>query len=416
MTKLRRAVEFETTFGSYLADEIIGEGGAGRVYGGVRPDDGVQVAIKVLAAERATKDKRARFRNEVAFQQRNAHEHIVTILDHGVTHDGDAAGPFCVMPRFDSSLRTLIAGGIRPDDVLPLFSQMLDGVEAAHLQGVVHRDLKPENILYLRDGNRLAIADFGTARFTEGLVETVVTAPTQRLANFQYAAPEQRTPNRPVVATADIYALGLMLNEMFTGAVPHGTNYRKIADVAAQFGFLDGIVENTLQQEPVQRPQTIADLKGMIQRYRAEAVSLQRLSEIQHTVVKVGEVDEPLALEPPKLIGADWNGGVLTLVLDRPVNRFWVTALQQMPGYSSVMSKPPQVFNFSGDRATVPAREHEIQAIIDHFKVWLPKATQTLKSTLEEDARRQETNRREALRRAAEGEEQRLRVLKGIKI
>jgi serine/threonine protein kinase len=320
MTKLKKVVEFETTFGSYSADEIIGEGGAGRVYSGIRTDDGAAVAIKVLTRERASRDKRARFRNEVAFQQRNTHEHVVTILDHGVTHDGEAAGPFYVMSRFDSSLRTLIAGGIQPDNVLPLFSQMLDGVEAAHLQKVVHRDLKPENMLYRRDGNRIAIADFGTAHFAEGQVETVVTAPTQRLANFQYAAPEQRTPNRPVGPTADIYALGLMLNEMFTGAVPHGTNYRKIADVAAQFGFLDGIVENMLQQEPARRPQTIADVKGMIQRYSAEAVSLQRLSEIQHKVIKVGEIDEPLAFDSPKLIGADWNGGVLTLVLDRPIN------------------------------------------------------------------------------------------------
>jgi serine/threonine protein kinase len=323
MTKLSSAVQFETTFASYTADEIIGEGGAGRVYGGVRADDGMWVAIKVLAAERASREKRARFRNEVAFQQRTVHENIVTILDHGVTNDGKNSSPFCVMPRFDSSLRSLIASGIKPDDVLQFLSQMLDGVEAAHLLGVVHRDLKPENILYRSDGNRLAIADFGVARFAEGLAEPVETAPGQRLANFQYAAPEQRTPGRPVDATTDIYALGLMLNEMFTGTVPHGTNYRKIGDVASQFVFLDGIVEKMLQQEPAQRPRTIADLKGMIQRYRAESVSLQRLGELQHTVIKVGEIDEPLALDPPRLVNADWDGRVLTLMLDRPVNRAW---------------------------------------------------------------------------------------------
>ena len=130
----------------------------------------------------------------------------------------------------------------------------------------------------------------------------MVTAPTQRLANFQYAAPEQRTPGTSVSSSADVYALGLMLNEMFTGTVPHGTNYRTIADVDATYKFLDAIVEKMLQQEATQRPQTIADVKGMIQRYQAEAVSLQRLSEIQHNVITVGEIDEPLALDPPKLI------------------------------------------------------------------------------------------------------------------
>jgi hypothetical protein len=80
------------------------------------------------------------------------------------------------------------------------------------------------------------------------------------------------------------------------------------------------------------------------------------------------------------------------------------------------MGKPPHAFNFSDDRATVPAEAYQVQPIIDHFKVWLPIATQNLRSMLEEDARRQEANRRETLRLAMEREQQRLRVLKGIKI
>src|SRR3981081_1724934 len=108
--------------------------------------------------------------------------------------------------------------GVVPLEVLPLFVKILDGVEAAHLQGVIHRDLKPENILVDSKGAHPAIADFGIASFTEDLLVTSVeTAPTQRLANFQYAAPEQRLGGRTVRDTADIYALGLILNEMFTG-------------------------------------------------------------------------------------------------------------------------------------------------------------------------------------------------------
>jgi serine/threonine protein kinase len=113
-------------------------------------------------------------------------------------------------------------------------------VEAAHLKGAVHRDLKPENILFDRRSNTPAVADFGVASFTDDIVATLVeTSPAQRLANFMYAAPEQRTPGREVGPTADVYALGLMLNEMFTSNVPHGTEYRLIADVSAEFGYLD---------------------------------------------------------------------------------------------------------------------------------------------------------------------------------
>ena len=121
------------------------------------------------------------------------------------------------MPRYAGSLRELM-GNVHPSDVTQLFSQILDGVEAAHLKGVTHRDLKPENILCDGASRSLAVADFGIASFTaDALLTAVETAPGQRLANFQYAAPEQRERGREIAATADIYALGLMLIEMFTG-------------------------------------------------------------------------------------------------------------------------------------------------------------------------------------------------------
>jgi len=93
------------------------------------------------------------------------------------------------MPRYDGSLRDLMHEG-SPERVLPLFSQILDGVEAAHLQRVVHRDLKPENILYDRGNGRLAIADFGIAHFSEELVATLL---------LRSSAPKVRTlGNRPI--------------------------------------------------------------------------------------------------------------------------------------------------------------------------------------------------------------------------
>ena len=147
------------------------------------------------------------------------------------------------MRRYQCSLRKLMGDGISSDAVLPLFSNILDGVEAAHLKGVVHRDLKPENILYDGDSGTLAIADFGTARFTEDIVATLVeTGDEQRLANFQYAAPEQRKPGQPVGVPADLYALGLILNEMFTGVVPQGTEYQPISSVSEEDAFLDEVI------------------------------------------------------------------------------------------------------------------------------------------------------------------------------
>jgi serine/threonine protein kinase len=307
--------------------------------------------------------------------------------------------------------------GISPTNVLLLFGQILDGVEAAHLLGAVHRDLKPENILYGKALNNLAIADFGTARFTEDLLATAVeTGPTQRLANFQYAAPEQRSSGMQVLATADIFALGLILNEMFTGAVPQGTEYRLIGQVAKEQEFLDAIVARMLRQVPTERPASIAEIKRLIQRHQSEVVSLQRLSRIEGTIIKANEIDEPLALTPPRLVDAGWNRGRLVLTLDRPVTPEWIQALYRMGSYSKVLGKGPETFSFHGNEATVSAEEYQVQSVIENFKSWLPIASRTLNTMLEEAAHKQEAARKEELRREREAEEQRLRVMRKIKI
>jgi len=416
MPKLKRQLTFETPFGFYVVDELIGEGGAGRVFGGVSTDH-AKVALKVLADERASRDKRGRFKNETAFLLRNKHPNIVSVVDHGLSRGQEVNGPFYVMPRYDGSLRDWMREGLRSGQVLPLFSQILDGVEAAHLQRAIHRDLKPENILHDRGNGRLAIADFGIAQFNEDLVATLVeTAPSQRLANFQYAAPEQRTTGQTVAQQTDIYALGLILNELFTGVVPHGTQYRLIGTVDKDFAFLDPLVQKMLAQSPTERPGTIGEVKGIIQRYQAEAVSLQRISKIDGSVIKSNEIDDPLALEPPRLVGADWDRGRLTLTLDRPITGQWVEALMNMSGFSGVMGKPPMSFTFKGNQASVSAGEHEVQALIDHFKNWLPNATQTLKSRINSEAQRREAQLRGQLQREREEEERRLRVLRNIRI
>lgn len=96
MAELKRTITFETTFGEYVVNELIGEGGTGRVYGGEGPD-GVAIALKVLARERASTDKRRRFKNEIAFLARNKHPNVVSVIDHGVSRGNQVDGPFYVM-------------------------------------------------------------------------------------------------------------------------------------------------------------------------------------------------------------------------------------------------------------------------------------------------------------------------------
>ncbi|MGC1371413.1 MAG: serine/threonine-protein kinase, partial [Candidatus Sulfotelmatobacter sp.] len=390
-----------------------GAGGSGVVYE-VLDSEGSAFAIKILDPTKTSSVRLKRFKNEIDFCSRNTHKNIIRVLGTGVIETGET---FYVMPLFFCTLRDVMSKGIKPDDILPIFSQILDGVEDAHLHGVWHRDLKPENILCSPSANALVVADFGIAHFEEEeLLTAVETKPGERLANFLYAAPEQKIRGKSADSRADVYALGLMLHEMFTGDVPLGTGHKRIADVAPAFAYLDALIDLMRRQSPDERPASIADINGLVQRYEYEAVRLQRLSKINGTVIKSHEIDEPLAEIPPKLVNFEWDRGQLTLILDRPVTSEWVNALRRMGSYSSVMGKPPDVFAFKGDRAVVAAREHEIQLVIDYFKGWLPLASRTLKSLLEQVARKEETRRKEQLRLEREAEEQRLRVLHNIRI
>jgi serine/threonine protein kinase len=418
MSKLKQPVTLETAFGSYAIDEILGEGGAGRVYGGIGADRS-PVAVKVLSEHQATTDKRRRFMNEIAFLARTKHPNIVSVIDHGIAAHDRIAGPFYVMKRYGSNLRESIRRSIQSTAVLQLFSKILDGVEAAHFLGAVHRDLKPENILI--DGETPAIADFGIANFTDCTVvtlELVETNPGQRLANFVYAAPEQRATGKAVGLAADIYALGMILNEMFTSNLPHGTEYESIGRRNPEFAFLDQIVARMMRQNPGERYDSIAEVKQAIARHQSEFLSLQKVSQIDETVIPDGEIDDPLALTPPKIVDADWGNGMLTLTMDRAIGRGWENALHHhMGGHSAVMGIGPERFQFrNGRTATVSVAAHSVQKVIDHFKAWLPRATAGYKNRLEQEAAQKKAELQRKLRNERRAEEERLQVIRNLKI
>lgn len=405
----------ETAFGAYTLTEVLGEGGAGRVYGGTDVE-GNPIAVKVLSIDSATTDKRRRFKNEIAFLLRTKHPNIVSVIDHGMLEQKSAKCPFYVMARYRENLRQRMEAGLSPNEALRLFHGALDGVEAAHLKGSVHRDLKPENVLIDFLGSP-AIADFGVASFTDDLVATLVeTRPSQRLANFMYAAPEQRVPGNAISLTADIYALGLMLNELFTGEVAHGTDYRRIGGVNKDHAYLDDVVAQMMRQDPRNRFASIAGVKGAIAHQRSEFLTLQKISKIDGTVIPEGEIDEPLAHTPPKLVDADWENETLTLTLDRPVSIGWVSAFTNMGNYRSIPGAGPEMFRFLKDKASVNVHASNAQRVIDHFKEWLPRATQVYKYTLEQQLQQDKRRREDELKRQRALEEERLRVLGNLRI
>lgn len=405
---------FETATNSYRVIGVVGQGGSGVVY--ETTDGSVEYAAKCLHPNLASADRLKRFANELRFCERNSHANIIRVLDHGSVISSGGKTPFYIMPLYPRTLRGLMDRGIKHDQILPLFSHVLDGVEAAHLLRVWHRDLKPENILCDATCASVVVADFGIAHFEEDELYTAVeTKNGDRLANFQYAAPEQRVRGGQVDLRADIFALGLILNEMFTGEVLQGSGYKTIASVAPDFAYLDDIVTTMVRQSPSDRPGTIDAIKSELQKKGNEFISVQKISKLTQTVVPESELDDPLVLNPVQLVGVDYNGDTLLFELKPAVNPDWVHCFGHIGGYQSVLGKGPPHFGWDHGRAAIRATEQEAPLIAKHFREYVVRANQDYVELLKTNKRQEEERRRKEIQRQLEIEQKRRRVLQQIK-
>ncbi len=383
-----------------------------------RNEQGELFAVKILKPDQITTERRKRFKNELTFGVQANHQNVVRVLDQGVIDLKGVKAPFYVMPLYGESLRAAIERRIPPSQVLPQFAQILNGVEAAHLRNIIHRDLKPENILHDGRTSEWLIADFGIADFTAAELYThVETKPTTRLANFSYAAPEQKIRGARTDQRTDIFALGLILNEMFTGAVPVGTRYRTIASVAPELEYLDGLVDSMIRSEAANRPDSIDAIKRELQARRNGFVERQRLSTLKQAVVPTSELDDPIANDPVRVIAADWEDGMLTLTLNHHVNPEWVQILKfGHYGKSSLLGKGPEVFAFSGNTARIQAGEHQAQPIIDYFKSWLAPTHDVYVAAKKKQIKEKEERERRELEHQIRTAEARERMRGSLKI
>ena len=257
----KKLEEYETVFHTYTQGSKLGQGGTGTVFE-VTDEGGKPWALKVLSEANPTTTRRNRFANELWFCAHHSHPNWLPVRDWGLTTV--EGRPFYVMPRYQGNLRDRLRTGIADEKILTYFRQMLDGIEAAHANKVWHRDLKPENVLYDAERDALVVADFGIAHFRSDILRAgVQTRKSDRLANRDYAAPEQRRKATTVDGRADIYALGLILNEMFTGEIPLGTGYKRIGAVAPNYAYLDPLVHRILQGSPAKRPTLVAIRRGL---------------------------------------------------------------------------------------------------------------------------------------------------------
>jgi len=209
----------------YQVMKKLGEGGMSYVYLAKEISSGATVAIKVLSPRLASdKSSVERLRREAGLAMRLDHPNVCRILRLGESEDGLI---YLVMPFLKGELLSdrEVRGG--PMDMtlgVTLLKQMCAGLHHAHELQIIHRDLKPENVMLVPDDDggaeRAVVMDFGLAK--ERRADPAIaklTATGIILGTPEFMSPEQ-IRGKPLDARSDIYALGIVAFEMFTGKLP----------------------------------------------------------------------------------------------------------------------------------------------------------------------------------------------------
>jgi HAMP domain-containing protein/predicted Ser/Thr protein kinase len=263
--------------GRYEILGTLGKGGMGVVYRARDRQLDDTVALKVLRAEVLQEDPSLldRFKQEIKLARRITHRNVLR------THDfGEAEGvPYISMEYLEGvTLKDLVRNkGALPHGVgLRIAKQMCQGLEAAHAQGVVHRDIKPQNMLILPETGELKIMDFGIARVSEvkgGVAAAGLTTTGTVMGTPDYMPPEQ-AQGRAADFRSDIYSLGVVLFELFTGELPFDGDSvmavvlkhiqepppRPRALNARLPEELEAIILRCLEKDPAKRYQRVAEL------------------------------------------------------------------------------------------------------------------------------------------------------------
>ncbi|MGW7138605.1 Stk1 family PASTA domain-containing Ser/Thr kinase [Streptomyces xanthophaeus] len=263
--------------GRYRIDARIAAGGMATVYRAVDTRLDRVLALKVmhpaLAADAAFVD---RFIREAKSVARLAHPNVVAVFDQGTD------GPYVYLAMeyvSGCTLRDVLRerGALQPRAALDILEAVLAALGAAHRAGFVHRDMKPENVLIGDDG-RVKVADFGLVRSVDSVTNTTGSV----LGTVSYLAPEQ-IENGVTDTRVDVYACGVVLYEMLTGAKPHtGGSAAQVlyqhlnedvpAPSAAVPGLpvgLDELVLHATARNPELRPSDAASLLGLALEARA---------------------------------------------------------------------------------------------------------------------------------------------------
>lgn len=219
----------------YRLEQLLGRGGMGAVYRARDMRLDRLVAIKVVRAELlGDAEARDRFRREAQIVARLHHPSVVAIYDYG-TFAGRGAYLVMELVRGEDLRRVLLREGrLESTRAAKILTNVCAAIEAAHREGVLHRDLKPENILLPGGETDVKVLDFGVAKLIaedrlldDSSQPSAVDPPTiQTRAGMVVGTPAYMAPEQlhaaPTDARTDVFSLGVIAYEMFSGRLPFG--------------------------------------------------------------------------------------------------------------------------------------------------------------------------------------------------
>jgi serine/threonine protein kinase len=274
--------------GRYRLIRKLGEGGMGEVYAAEHIHIEKRFAIKLLRPEIVSNAEAVtRFRQEARSSSSIGHRNIIAIEDFGQLADGRIY--MCMELLAGAALNEVITQPVGVDRLLNILIQTGHGLAAAHAKGITHRDMKPENVFVTIGPNGEDIPkllDFGIAKVSGNDGQNHLTRTGTIFGTPFYMAPEQALGN-PVDARTDIYAVGVIMYECFSGSLPfQGDSFmgiltqhitmepEPVAQRAARVGRqlppgLADVITRCMQKNPAQRFATMDELVNvLVQIYR----------------------------------------------------------------------------------------------------------------------------------------------------
>lgn len=270
------SLQGRTLSGRYEIAEVIGRGGTADTYRAVDLTLKRDVAVKVLIER--SEATNARLLLEARAMARLNHPRIVAVYDAGE----DQSISFIVMELIHGkTLAACQSGELQYKQALVYIHEVLEALDYASAQGVIHRDIKPSNVMTVEGGRHIKLTDFGLAHRATDVTQT--TRGGQIIGTISYLAPE-RFLSQPADVRSDLYSVGILMYEIFTGTLPFRTDRDDI--VATMYSHvhdlptppreinrsipepLETVMMRAIEKDPGQRYQTpgefLADISSLL--------------------------------------------------------------------------------------------------------------------------------------------------------